>query len=687
MRKVFLFAIQYVWFFPFAFSQELPDSTLQEITIQAYAADRPSTEVPVSVAYLNTENLERYSNTSILPAINTIPGARMEERSPGSYRFSIRGSSIRSPFGVRNVKMYWNGLPLTDAGGNTYLNVLDFNSVGSIEVIKGPGGSLYGAGTGGVVLLNSPQILDDRIQVSALTGSFGLYRLQGACQIHGTNLNSRVQIAHQQSNGYREQTAMKRSALTNDVTFRLGKGNILSSSVFYTDLFYETPGGLTQSQYNANPQQARPATAVMPGAVEQHAAVRNKTFFGGINHEYQWNNQWTTKTGVYGSLTDFNNPTIRNYEIRNERNVGLRTVTQYGFQHSKGNVNVNAGLEVQRGSSPIDVFENNEGKKGIGITQDHLSSQMALLFAQADIEFENGLFLTLAGSVNHFGVEFERRAPIVINEKKKFDLTFLPRIALLKKLNKNLSVYGSWSKGFSPPTISELYPSRGIFETNLKAEQGYNVELGIKGELISNKLSLDLTVYDFRLHETIVIRRDTTAGNPEYFINAGRTSQQGLEAFVSWNAFRNQDRFISMLRIWCSYAYSGYRFRDYVQDVNDFSGNRITGIPPTVVNMGVDAMMREKFYLAITANYTDHIPLNDANTDFSNEYFLLQARAGYKVILRSGHFLDFFAGVDNALNQRYSLGNDLNAIGGRYFNAAAPRNYFCGIKIDLSLSQ
>jgi iron complex outermembrane receptor protein len=333
------------------------------------------------------------------------------------------------------------------------------------------------------------------------------------------------------------------------------------------------------------------------------------------------------------------------------------------------------------------VFENNEGKKGIVITQDYLSSQMALLFAQADIEFENSLFLTLAGSVNHFGVEFERRAPIVINEKRKFDLTFLPRIALLKKLNKNLSVYGSWSKGFSPPTISELYPSRGIFETNLKAEQGYNVELGIKGELISKKLSLDLTVYDFRLHETIVIRRDTTAGNPEYFINAGRTSQQGLEAFVSWNAFRNQNRFISMLIIWCSYAYSGYRFRDYVQDVNDFSGNRITGIPPTVVNMGVDAMMREKFYLAITANYTDHIPLNDANTDFSNEYFLLQARAGYKVVLRSGHLLDFFAGVDNALNQRYSLGNDLNAIGGRYYNAAATRNYFCGIKIDLSLLQ
>jgi iron complex outermembrane receptor protein len=50
----------------------------------------------------------------------------MEERSPGSYRLNIRGSSLRSPFGVRNVKIYYNNIPFTDPGGNTYLNSLAF---------------------------------------------------------------------------------------------------------------------------------------------------------------------------------------------------------------------------------------------------------------------------------------------------------------------------------------------------------------------------------------------------------------------------------------------------------------------------------------------------------------------------------------------------------------------------------
>ena len=129
---------------------------LNEVVIQAYGYKRPAEEVPAAVAVVSQKDFERFNNSTLLPTANTIPGVRMEERSPGSYRFSIRGSLLRSPFGVRNVKVYWNGLPFTDGGGNTYLNLLDFSSIGSMEIIKGPGGSLYGAGTGGVILLQTP---------------------------------------------------------------------------------------------------------------------------------------------------------------------------------------------------------------------------------------------------------------------------------------------------------------------------------------------------------------------------------------------------------------------------------------------------------------------------------------------------------------------------------------------------
>src|SRR5690606_17647099 len=95
-----------------------------------------------------------------------------------------------------------------------------------------------------------------------------------------------------------------------------------------SDLSYETPGGLTKAQFNADPQKARPPSASL-GAVEANAAVTNKTVFGGVVYDHDWNNQWSTTTGLYGGFSAFDNPTIRNYEMRDETNAGLRTSTAY----------------------------------------------------------------------------------------------------------------------------------------------------------------------------------------------------------------------------------------------------------------------------------------------------------------------------------------------------------------------
>ena len=118
---------------------------------------------------------------------------------------------------VHYSKFYWNGLPMTDGGGNTYLNLLDFNSINQLEVIKGPSGSLYGAGMGGVLLLNSPSVSKNEIQFSAMAGSYGLQRYQLKAQATQGKVKATVGYAHQQSDGYRQQTAMKRDALNLDL--------------------------------------------------------------------------------------------------------------------------------------------------------------------------------------------------------------------------------------------------------------------------------------------------------------------------------------------------------------------------------------------------------------------------------------------------------------------------------------
>jgi iron complex outermembrane recepter protein len=300
------------------------------------------------------------------------------------------------------------------------------------------------------------------------------------------------------------------------------------------------------------------------------------------------------------------------------------------------------------------------------------------LFAQADLDLPKEFYLTIGGSANFLKYDFLSLLVPVTEQERKFDPVFSPRIALLKKITPTFSIYGNVSKGFSPPTLAEVRPSTGTYNNTLNPERGVSIELGLRGGLFKNQMAFDINVYDFQLDETIVIQR--TADGAEYFVNAGKTSQRGIEAQLSWLP-DVRSKLISTFRLWTTYTYNHYRFVDYVQDGNDYSGNRLTGVAPTIALFGVD-VTAQKIYFNVTANYTDAIPLNDANTEYASEYFLLGGRLGYKNKLWNNVLVDIFGGVDNALDKTYSLGNDLNAVGGRYYNAAAGRNYFVGLSIN-----
>ncbi|HCT24506.1 MAG TPA: TonB-dependent receptor, partial [Chitinophagaceae bacterium] len=130
-------------------------SALPDIEINAYQGKLKYQAVPASIGLLQQNQLQKSITPQLSQSLNTISGVRVEERSPGSYRLSMRGSLLRSPFGVRNTKIYLNDFILSDAGGNTYLNLLALTQLQQIEIIKGPAASMYGTGTGGVVLLQT----------------------------------------------------------------------------------------------------------------------------------------------------------------------------------------------------------------------------------------------------------------------------------------------------------------------------------------------------------------------------------------------------------------------------------------------------------------------------------------------------------------------------------------------------
>ncbi len=649
--------------------------TLGEVVVKAFDQNRLLKETPAAINYISKSQLNRFNNTTILPALNNTPGVRMEERSPGSYRLNIRGSSLRSPFGVRNVKVYYNEIPYTDPGGNTYLNQLSYYNVQSLEIIKGPGSSLYGAGTGGVVLLNS---IDGNQQPSASVnfsaGSFNTTNLNLNVTTGSENFTNSINYSNLKSDGYRDHSELDRKTFTWDATAQISEKGKLSTHFLYGDLFYETPGALTISQFKLNPKSAR------PGAEAAKASINQKMFLAGISYTQQFNEKWQNTTSLYTAAQRLRNPALANYGRTFEPNAGGRTVFQFRSKIKSSLLTLHAGSEIQKGFSSVRIFANSAGNPGALQNDDEINNLVYFIFTQASLELPKGWFITAGASINKQKIEISRLSsnPSTI-KKRNYNNEVAPRLAILKKINAYLNVYSSISKGFSPPTTAELLPSSGIISTELEPEHGVNYEIGLRGNLLRNKIYYDINAFYYKLKNTIVQRRDVNGA--DFFSNAGSTNQKGVESQITYYAVNNLNRPVTDVKFSISHTWYNFRYKDFKQVNNDFSGKRLPSVPKHAVSIGADLKTKIGFYTNLTYFYNDPIPLNDANTDFAAPYHLLNMRIGFRKKIKK-LVLDVFGTAENLFNVTYSLGNDINGFGGRYYNAAAGRNYSAGFALQ-----
>jgi iron complex outermembrane recepter protein len=687
MKKVVQFILVFSCTPLLCLSQTEPTDSiknLSEVIIKAYEQNRRLIDVAAPVSLTGQTQLNRFNNMSILPALNITPGVSMEERSPGSYRLNIRGSSLRSPFGVRDVKIYLNEIPLTDPSGNTYLNQLSFYNFNSIEIIKGPASSLYGAGIGGAMLIHTlPLNWYKGISLAYSTGSFNTDNINANVKTGDADHENSFSYTHQNSDGYRSQAKMRRDIATWESLLKASDKQSLHAYMSFSDLYYQTPGGLTLAQYNANPKQARPSSGSQPGAVQNKAAVYQKIFIAGFSNEYKFNENWHNTTSVYGSYTDFINPGIRVYELRKEPHFGGRSVFEYKKQFGGTSLQLNFGAEAQEGFFNTRDYGNKLGVADSLQSDDNINLWQYLVFAQMDVKLPKGWIITAGVSYNKSSLEFiNLSSQPSTTQKRVFESKLPPHVSILKKITKGVSVYGSIARGFSTPTSAELLRSDGLLGTNLQPEDGMDYEVGTRGALLDNKLYFDINVFFFDLKNTIVQRIDTNG--VFYYVNAGSTKQDGIETYASYQLTDKPHQFINSAKIWISYAWHDFHYGSFKQVSTDFSKNKLPGVAPQVVVAGFDIASKTGCYINITYNYTDRIALNDANSAYASSYNLLGARLGYRKDFHGKTGAEIFAGADNIFDTKYSLGNDINAAAGRYYNAAPGRNYYAGVLFNFN---
>ena len=415
-----------------------------------------------------------------------------------------------------------------------------------------------------------------------------------------------------------------------------------------------------------------------PALIKAQAAIYQKTFLAGLSYDEKINNDLQNTTSIYGAYSQMRNPSFRNYGRTTEPHFGGRTIFQFNKKIKTSVLNISAGAEYQQSFNTQRIYNNKNGEPDSLQTDDEIYNNQGFVFAQAILELQKGWIITAGASINKLGLTFRRLSTVPSTlQKRNFDNEFTPRLSILKKVTQSISVYANVARGFSAPTTAEILPSTNNFNTQLQAETGTDFEVGTRGTLLHTKFYFDINAFFYRLKNAIVQRRDVAGA--DYFDNAGSAKENGVETYLSYQLADNKNHFISDAKIWVSDTWNNFYYINFKQVTTDYSGNKIPGVAPRTMAAGLDARTKFGLYTNLNYFYSDIIQLNDANTDHAWLYYLVDARVGYRQAFKKIQ-LDVFGGCNNIFDEKYSLGNDINAAGGRYYNVAPGRNYSIGIE-------
>jgi iron complex outermembrane receptor protein len=113
----------------------------------------------------------------------------------------------------------------------------------------------------------------------------------------------------------------------------------------------------------------------------------------------------------------------------------------------------------------------------------------------------------------------------------------------------------------------------GEINTSLKPEIGWNYELGLKLHGLNNKLYTELTFFSTQITNLLVARR--TAEDQYIGINAGVSSHiDGIS--LNYQLLQTSQFKLSS---YFSAAVNRFTFKDFIDGDNNYSGNKLTGVP------------------------------------------------------------------------------------------------------------
>jgi iron complex outermembrane receptor protein len=674
-----LFSIQV-----FAQKNSADTTQLQTVNLKAKIVDI----IDFKIQSLEKNKIQSNDGIILTPVLNQVAGVVMQQGALNTSRITIRGIGARSQFSTNRLKLYINNVPLTNANGISVLDDIDLNALGNLQIIKGPKSSVFGANLGGHIILKTEDYKDESVAMTASAATFDRYQLglNATQEIGKTQLQS--YFNHIQSLEFRQNSEYERQNLSL-ISKTLLKPNLkLENLALFTKLKAFIPSSLNETDFQNNPQLAASNWFNSAGFESYNKILLASTLSFDINEKSSW------VTSVFFNHRDAYEPRPFDILDETETGFGVRTVYNFNTTLTERALNTNMGLEwqtdVYRAENYNNLYQNTperESIQGVLVNAFNQNRSRLNVFAEANYQLSNKLELEAGFNFNLANYQTNDKF-LEDGLDQSGSLTYspklLPNFNLNYKLLDNLNLFANYSMGMAMPGIDESLDDDGFFNPNLNPSFGQNYEFGAQWTLLVNALNLQTNIFQMNVEDLIVARRieeDRFIG-----INAGSTRHLGYEFSLDYQRVLFKELNFNLNT---NLAYNDFEFTDFVDGDEDFTGNIIPAIPEYDINFSLNLFYSNTWSLDFNTEIVGEMPLDDANSRFTESYSLSNLKIGYVTNLFNTQTQLSF-GVNNMFDKNFAASVLPNAVGfggaaPRYFYPSTPRQFYFKVLINYGL--
>ena len=497
-----------------------------ELIVSANKKTESIQNVPISVSLIKSEDFSTRNITSIDYALQYVPGVEVNQDN-----VSIRGSSGFS-FGVGTRAIFLqDGFPLLSADNNDIkFDIIPILFIDRVEVIKGAGSALYGTSAlGGVInVITAKPSSNPLLRARLYSGVYDSPKYKQWDWSDKSLIDKGLDLAYSQKFG--DYGIMGSASLfSRDSYKRYDKSDRLSLFLKQLYDFSEKTNFELTANYSTSKTDdwvywnSLDSALIPPSGTDESIAISSNklAISSNLKHILNESSFMNVKLGLFN--TYFSNLLAAgNPEYRESTGNTYFFETQYSNNLNDDNSLI-AGIESRINQVSSFTYGDNI---------------QTILGAYTQLENKS-----ISDLIATIGIRVDKELLDTIDTK----IQFSPKIGLNYTLNKDITLRGSYGRGFRAASLAERFASvqfqgfNVVANTELRSEVSQSFELGISYDLLNstNYLNFDISGFYNKYDDLIEPTFETNSQAVIKFMNIIEAEISGLEIDMTFKTEEN----------------------------------------------------------------------------------------------------------------------------------------------------